>query len=102
MCSMHEGRKWRKASPLRATFLALKSNAKRRRKIFTITFYDFVELVEQTDYMNNRGRKDYNLHIDRIEEEFGYVPGNVQVISHHDNREKRLVYLKKKAENEPF
>lgn len=101
ICSSHYIRQWRARNPIRYAYQALKDNAKRRRKPFSITYYDFMELIEHTAYMTHKGRRSYELHIDRIEEELGYIPGNLRVTTHSDNQDKYIIHLKKKS-NDPF
>ena len=65
---------------MRAAFKALRDNAKRRHKIFTITFQDFKELCIETRYMAGKGREKLSYTLDCKINELGYVKGNIQVL----------------------
>jgi hypothetical protein len=60
-------------------------NAKRRGKEFTITLFEFNELMLDTGYVEARGRLKDSLTIHRVVEEIGYVSGNLSVRTNEDN-----------------
>lgn len=78
----------------------LKTNAKKRKKEFTITFQDFKEFCIETEYLMGKGRSKTSYTIDRIRDEEGYVKGNLRVLTNsnnvkkENNRRKQLVYVK--------
>lgn len=71
--------------PMRRMFRNLKSSAARRGKVFTLTLEDFRVLAVESGYDVGRGRHSDDLHIDRIDPDKGYEPGNVQVITAREN-----------------
>ena len=73
---------------MRAAFLNLKSNAKRRGIPFTISFDYFKKFCYKTDYIAGKGRRSDGFSIDRINNDKGYIPGNLQVLSFIDNCKK--------------
>lgn len=92
ICECCRSRKRRAADPLKAAYGDLKSNAKRRGKPFTITFSYFKLFCHRTDYIKGKGRFADNYTVDRIIEELGYVPGNIQKMKNGDNVRKYLEY----------
>ena len=88
---------WRKNNPLKASYQALKDNAKRRGKLFDITFEEFKEFAIKTDYINKRGRSAQSFHIDRVGEKEGYTKSNIQALPNVDNVKK---YVKFKYRDE--
>lgn len=94
-CNTCNNRRFRQKHPMRSSFNTLKSNAKRRKKIFTITFEDFKEFCYKTEYMAGKGRTKDCYSVDCIINELGYAKGNLQRLSVSDNSKKgikRLVY----------
>ena len=87
-CYKCRSRQTREKNPIMAVYYDLKSNAKRRKKEFTITPAYLMELVTESGYMENRGRTRECLSFDRIKNELGYVPGNMQVMKKGANSEK--------------
>jgi len=77
-------------NPILRIFHNLKSNAKRRGKEFTISYGYFKELIINTDYLNNRGQFRGSYSIDRVNNELGYVFGNIQVLTLADNSSKGI------------
>lgn len=108
LCERHAARWWRSQNPLRAAYLQLKHHAKARRRAFTITFDQFRDLIEPTRYLDDRGNARFCLHIDRIRDEDGYVPGNLQILTcsenvAKENRRRFVPYLNRPdADNCPF
>jgi hypothetical protein len=74
---------------MRSAYAALKHNAKRRHKQFTISFECFKQFCFETNYMAGKGRTKKSYSVDRIKEELGYVEGNLQVLTVSDNSRKR-------------
>ena len=74
--------------PLKAAYLNLKDNAKRRGKEFDLTFEQFQIFAAKTDYMRKKGIHSESYHIDRIDETKGYTINNIQVITNCENLRK--------------
>lgn len=91
MCAKHYHRQRKERDPCGYTYHALKSNAKRRGKVFTITMEYFRDWCAETGYIELKGRFAWMYSIDRIEPEKGYEPGNLQMIKVGDNVRKRYV-----------
>lgn len=77
---------------MKDSFLNLRSNAKRRRKIFTISFEYFKQFCYDTNYMWKKGRTKKSYSVDRIVEELGYIEGNIQALEVGKNKKKHLEY----------
>jgi hypothetical protein len=73
---------------MRAAYKALRDNAKRRGKEFTLTFDQFKEFCYQTDYIAGRGRTKESYSIDRIDNQLGYTADNIRVMTVADNARK--------------
>ena len=84
-CSKHQSQLYRAKYPIKACYDTLKMNAKRRGKEFTITLFEFNELILDTGYVESRGRLKDSLTIHRVVEEIGYVSGNLSVRTNADN-----------------
>lgn len=111
-CGTCANKRWR-VDPIRASYNNLKSNAKRRKKVFTITLAYFTKFCYRTDYIAGKGRTADSYTVDRIIEELGYIPGNIQKLKNTDNVKKYLNYdwqhgvatvqtVIKETENLPF
>lgn len=88
-CHACVDRRWRERNPIKAIYRKLKSNAKRRGKVFTISVEAFTEFINSNaDYVEKRGRKARSLHIDRIDETKGYEEGNLQILTNQANSTK--------------
>lgn len=83
-------RSWREKNPIKAAYGNLKSNAKKRNKEFNLTFEDFKELCEETDYMKKKGKTSVSYHIDRIDRDKGYTKTNIQILTNRGNYVKYL------------
>lgn len=93
LCIKCAVRKWRAENPMRASYMNLRSNAKRRGKIFTITFEYFTQFAIETDYITGRGKTKDSFTVDCIENDLGYVPGNIRSIPLIDNARKGVKKL---------
>ncbi len=87
-CHKHRHRYQKANSPLVYHYKALKQNARRRNKIFTITLDHFKEFCDETGYLELKGRLKKSATIDRIKNELGYIPGNLQVLTLAQNASK--------------
>jgi hypothetical protein len=79
-------------NPVRYAYAVMKGNAKRRKKVFNISFEYFKQFVISSSYMAGKGINKAGLHIDRIKEELGYIEGNLQVLTNTENVKKYLSY----------
>lgn len=82
----------RKNNPIRASYQALKDNAKRRGKAFLLTFEEFKQFAIETKYYKKKGIYKKNYHIDRIDENGPYSVDNIQVLTNTENVKKFLKY----------
>ena len=91
-------KKWMAKNPLRDRFLKMRGKAKQRHIEFAIEFEDLVwpefcpVLGIKLDYStgNKQGKpQEASPSIDRLDNNLGYLPGNVEVISFRANSIKR-------------
>lgn len=87
-CTSCRSRKWREKHSLNYWFLALRGNAKRRGKIFTLTFEQFSKFCETTGYDKFKGREASCLSVDRKDPEKGYTFENIRAITVSNNSKK--------------
>jgi hypothetical protein len=73
---------------MRAAYNALRDNAKRRHKEFTLTFSEFKEFCVKTNYMAGKGRQKLSYTIDRAKNWLGYTKDNIQCMTKSDNSSK--------------
>lgn len=85
MTSTKRVREWRKNNPIKSAFINLRSNAKRRGIPFEISFEYFNDFSVKTKLLTNSGTKAESYSVDRINNEIGYIKGNLQVLSLSDN-----------------
>lgn len=83
-------RKFKRNNPIKYVYQTLKANAKRRGKRFTIQLQEFENFILGTEYMEKKGRFYDDYTIDRVNNELGYEPGNLAVISRRKNQEKYI------------
>jgi hypothetical protein len=77
-------RKWCEDNPLKVIHKRLKERAKARNQE-VLSLEELAIFLEGTDYIDNRGCLPHNKHIDRIDYTKGYVSGNLQILTAHDN-----------------
>lgn len=87
-CHKCNQRKFRQKHPVAAKFADLRSRAKRRGIVFTLTLEEFTKTVEGSDYIQQTEVKPQSLQIDRINCFLGYEAGNIQVITTSENAKK--------------
>lgn len=85
LCYKCLSKEYRKNHLDRYTFNALKQNAKRRGKAFTITFEEFLNFCTETDYLKKKGIDPNSITIDRIDETKGYTRSNIRAVYHRVN-----------------
>ena len=95
-CNRHATQAWRMRYPIKAAWKTLRDNAKRRRKFFDLTLEQFTEFVENTAYIDGKGRTRHCLHIDRIDPARGYTFDNIQTLTCSENT------VKGNEERNPF
>lgn len=91
-CYTCANKRWQKANPEKHIFNTLKNNAKRRGKVFELTFDDFMEFCVDTDYLAQKGIFKHSLHIYRKIEWLGYTKNNIQALENTKNIKKHLAY----------
>jgi hypothetical protein len=87
-CHRHHAKMFKHLHFAEYTYNALKQNAKRRGKEFTLTLEEFKTFCERTGYLDLKGKKGTSASIDRIDPSKGYELGNIQVLSLSDNARK--------------
>lgn len=92
MCKKHYLADYRAKNKMKYAFQNLKDNAKRRGKVFELTFEQFEKFAVRVDYIKKKGRKSDSIHIDRIIEEGGYTEENIQPLENGANVRKFLDY----------
>jgi hypothetical protein len=97
ICLACKNKRYEAKYPIKIAYLRLKGHAKARGKEFTISEEYFAKFCVEVEYIAKRGRSSTSLHIDRKEEELGYIEGNLQVLENGDNVRK---YKRWKALNE--
>lgn len=84
-CTKHIRQKWVARNPINAAYVNLRSNARRRGKVFTLTLEEFTSFVTRTAYLDHKGRTRYCMQIDRIDHTKGYTADNIQPLSCGEN-----------------
>lgn len=88
ICHSCKHERTKRNDPIAYNYSYLKNNAKRRGKIFTISLEYFRDLCLRTGYHEAKGKKWFNMSIDRIDSSRGYEPGNLQIITVSENSRK--------------
>lgn len=88
-CGSCSNKKYREKYPLKYWYTTLKSNAKRRRKPFTLTLEQFGEFCMKTGYDEKKGKTADSLSVDRIKPWLGYSADNIRAITLSDNSKLR-------------
>jgi len=84
-CLACKQRKYREKYPLKTYYDNMKMNANRRGKEFTIDFDYFCSLIDDIEEF---GRGMGFLTIDRINNNLGYIRGNLQILKFEENASK--------------
>lgn len=92
LCNHCRNKKYRQADLVRTAYECIKARAKRKGKEFTITLAYFRKFCYKVDYRAGLGRSAESYTVDRIKEEKGYVPGNLQKLTNAENVRKYLSY----------
>lgn len=99
ICYACKSRIWADKNPVAYAWHMLKKSAKKRGYSFTITVDWFKDFCRRTGYMENKGRLFNNYTVDRIDNNQGYEPHNVRVITKSENSRK---YHQEDKDNLPF
>lgn len=91
ICHTCDSRNKRARNPTRAVYEALRFNARRRGKEFSLTFEYFKEWAVQERLLKPDGTRYPNKTVDRKQQHLGYVEGNLQVLTLSENSRKRYV-----------
>lgn len=88
LCHKCYRKKWRDKNPVKYLFQNLKTNAKRRGKLFLLTYEEFHEFCMQTGYDKLKGTNACDLSVDRIDASKGYFKENIRAITVSENSSK--------------
>lgn len=91
-CYHCKNKRYRLADLVRTAYECIKARAKRKGREFTITLAYFRRFCYRVDYRAGLGRSADSYTVDRIKEEKGYVPGNLQKLTNSENVKKYLNY----------
>src|SRR6266849_5653562 len=70
-CGKCQSRRFRESNPMRAIFINLRTNARRRKKAFSLTWDQFLSFIEREHHdQKPRGRTALSASIDRKRNEF--------------------------------
>lgn len=89
-CAKHHAVSQKQNNLAGYTYNLLKQNAKRRKKVFTITLQDFKDFCNETGYLETKGKTKFKSSIDRKDHTKGYEKGNLQILSLSENSKKRF------------
>jgi len=84
-CNTCRSKRWIAKNRIRFTWHMIKKSAKRRNIIFFISYKYFEKLILKSGYIKSSGRLKDSLTVDRIDNEKGYIYGNLQVITKSEN-----------------
>jgi len=90
-CSKHKHERFKEVNPIAYHYNFTKSNAKRRKRPFTLTMEYFKQWCIDNNYIELKGRYKDSMTIDCDKEELGYADGNIQIMSNSSNLKKRWV-----------
>lgn len=85
VCPKCRLRAWRAKCPERAAYNNVRGSAVKRGIGFSLTFAEFLGIIQGTGYIEKCGNCKGDLHLDRIDAAKGYEIGNLQVITCSDN-----------------
>jgi len=92
LCSSCRCKKSRMQDPVKYAFTSLRSNAKRRNILFTITLDQFREWCSKVTYIGFAGRSSESYTIDRRHNDIGYHIDNIKVMKKGENVKKYFYY----------
>jgi hypothetical protein len=85
LCGSHHKELWRVRHPEHAAYDTLRASARKRGIVFTLTLTHFKATIAPTAYLTESGSTRYCLHIDRKDNTFGYIDGNIQLMTCTEN-----------------
>jgi len=85
ICHKCRSRLFREKHPEIYFFNALRNNARRRGKEFTLTLGQFKQFCKETGYLQGKGKQRNDMTIDRIDSSKGYSIDNIQILTLSDN-----------------
>jgi hypothetical protein len=89
-CSACCRREWAEKNPEKYLYANLRGNARRRGKVFDISFEAFTAFLTRENYLRRkRGRTKTSVSVDRDRNELGYIEGNLRAITIQANSVKR-------------
>ena len=88
LCCTCKNKRWKKNNYLRYCYDYLMANARRRNKIFTLTFDDFVQFCIETNYDKLKGKTSLSMSIDCKIQRLGYTKTNIRAITLSENSSK--------------
>lgn len=94
LCYRCEHERKKKNNPYRYWYGVNRRNARRRAKKYNngkfwyVTFEYWVKFCDDTGYLTLKGRDKYAASIDCIENDLGYVDGNIRLLTVSDNAKK--------------
>lgn len=88
ICDKHRMQKHKEGKPISYTYQLLKTNAKRRGKVFELTLKEFTKFCEETNYIELKGRRSDKMSIDRKDSSKGYTYDNIQIMNYGENSAK--------------
>jgi hypothetical protein len=102
-CHCCRKRKFAEMNPLKYSYMNLRQRARARGKEFTITYQYYENLAIKSGYDKGKGIFADSLTLDRLDNDLGYIPGNIGVKTRRANSMKRHYsdYKKGKGKN-PF
>ncbi len=92
LCGSCRCRKSRLADPVRYAFNNSRNRARQRGIEFTITLEWFRQFCHKVKYIGFKNRCAEGYSLDRIKNELGYVPGNIQILTVRENVKKYFTY----------
>jgi hypothetical protein len=107
-CSRCRSRNFRRDHPAMAHYLDLKNRARQRGHEFTITFeYYYKTVWLDSGYAERHGKTKECLSVDRLKNNLGYVPGNLNVLTVSENARKQdrkqfVAFFRRQIENAAY
>ena len=92
-CHACRSKLYRAKNPVAAAYHLLKSNAKRRGKVFSISLDYFKQFCREFDYIRGKGKTKTSYTVECKINELGYVEGNLQVLPLVENARKGVKRL---------
>ena len=88
ICLTCKSRIYRQRNPMKACYQTLRDNAKRRGKLFDLTFAQFKRFAIKFEMLHGRGRRSESYSVDRIKNHLGYTYNNIQRLTLSENSAK--------------